>query len=172
MPGFRDSALLGQSHDVALRVGDQREGHAGHVLGLLDDPAAEFSGPAHSAVDVIHRDEEGDEVGTALQRADRGVQRAGNTSVDEGVARDRALVRVGPPEQVTEELPGCVRVFRTDLSMHDWMRHLYSPWRWRAPLRHPSILMTNESTPNPTSGPPDWTYAGFGVVSGRDDGAQ
>jgi hypothetical protein len=34
------SALLGQADDVALRVGDQRKSHAGHVLGLLNDPAA------------------------------------------------------------------------------------------------------------------------------------
>ena len=51
MPAEADgrSALLGQSHDVALRVGDQREGHPGHVLRFLDNLAAEFSGPFHGA---------------------------------------------------------------------------------------------------------------------------
>lgn len=62
------SARLGQSHDVALRVGDQREGYTGHVLRLLDDLAAEFSGPFHGALDIVHRDEEGDQVRSALQR--------------------------------------------------------------------------------------------------------
>jgi hypothetical protein len=36
--------LVGQSHDVALGVGDQSKRHTGDVLGLLDNPAAEFRG--------------------------------------------------------------------------------------------------------------------------------
>jgi hypothetical protein len=43
---------------MALRVGDQREGHAGQMLGFLDHPAAEFPGPGHGIIDVIHRDEQ------------------------------------------------------------------------------------------------------------------
>jgi hypothetical protein len=117
------SALLGQPHDVALRVGDQREGDTGHVLRFLDNPAAEFSGPFHGAIDIVDRDEEGDQIRTALQRADRGVQRAGNTGVDEGITGDRAWVRVRSAEQVCEELAGRVGVRRPDLGVHDWMRH-------------------------------------------------
>src|SRR5215469_1936128 len=129
-PASLRSALLGQAHDVALRVGDQREGHAGHVLGLLNHPAAEFPGPAHGAVDVIDGDEEGDQIAPALQRADRRVQSAGHAGVDERVAGDRALVRIGPSEQVCEELAGGVGVCRPDLSVHDWMRHLLLPRWW------------------------------------------
>ena len=84
---------------MALRVGDQREGHTGHVLRLLDNLAAEFSGPFHGAIDIVHRNEEGDQVRTALQRADRGVQRTGNTGVDEGIAGDRAWVREVQPSK-------------------------------------------------------------------------
>src|SRR3984885_8777387 len=131
------SALLGHADDVALRVGDQREGHAGHVLGLLNDLAAKFPGPVHGAVDVIHRDEEGDQIAAPLQRADRRVQGVWYTCVHERVARDRPLV-VGPSEQVTEELAGSVRVGRPDLRVHDWMRHLCSlSGSQRAPLRRP-----------------------------------
>src|SRR6266516_4423030 len=117
------SALLSQPDHVALRIGDQREAHSRCLPRFLHHRAAELCGLLDNAIDVIHADEEGDKVGAALQRADRGVQRIGHTSIDEGVARHSALAWVGPAEQVAEELASSVRVFRADLRVHDGVCH-------------------------------------------------
>src|SRR6185312_1174835 len=132
------SALLSQPDDVALRIGDQREAHPRRLPRFLHHGAAELGGLLDDAVDVIHADEERDQVRAALQRADRGVQRVGHTGVDEGVARHGALAGVGPAEQVAEELAGGVRVFRPDLRVDDGVSHGpslgYRRWRprWRS----------------------------------------
>jgi hypothetical protein len=113
------SALLGQSDDVASRVCDEREGHPGRPLRFLHDPAAEFLGLFDDSGDVVHADEEGDQIGAALERAHGGVQRAGHTGVDEGVTGQGTSARVLPAEEAAEECPGRVRVFRPYLCVHD-----------------------------------------------------
>jgi hypothetical protein len=67
-PGI--SALLGQPDHVALRIGDQRETHSRRLPRLLHHRAAELGGLLDDMVDVIHADEEGNQVGAALQRGD------------------------------------------------------------------------------------------------------
>ena len=57
------SALLGQPDDVSLRIRDQREAHPRRLPRFLYHLAAEPFGQLDHASDVIHPDEERDQVG-------------------------------------------------------------------------------------------------------------
>ena len=72
---------------------------------------------------VLNADEERDQVAVALQGTDRGVQRAGNTSLYKGVPGKGTFGGVAPAEQFPEEGPGCVWIARTDLGVHDGVTH-------------------------------------------------
>jgi len=56
---------------MPLRIGEDAEGHARHLLGRLEDRPAELHGPRERRLDVLDADEEEDRILAALQRADR-----------------------------------------------------------------------------------------------------
>src|SRR5689334_17748949 len=111
------SALLGETDDVTLRVGNERERHARYSDRLLHDAAAELLGRREARVDVFDADEKRHQVGATLRRSDAAGDRLG-AGVDVAVTRDRALGKL-PSEQVAEERPPLVGVVGTDLEVHN-----------------------------------------------------
>jgi hypothetical protein len=114
--GGRDSDV------VALRIGEHAERDTWYLLRRLDDPSPQLLRTLERAGDVLYADEEQHAVVSALQRTDCGRRRPVDTDVDERVARKRA-VRVGPAEQLAEELAGGVGIVRANLGVNNWMGH-------------------------------------------------
>src|SRR3954471_15797587 len=84
--------LVGGDPDVvALCVGEDAEGHPGHLLRTLDDRAAELLGFRKRRLDVLDADEEEGRLGASLQRPDRRRDRSLRAGRDEAVAGECAV---------------------------------------------------------------------------------
>src|SRR5581483_7895391 len=90
-PVYR-SSVRGHTDLVAERVGEDAEADPRHMLRRLDDRPAELLRLRQRRVDVVDADEEEDGIGPALQRADRGRERAvAHPGVGERVPGERAV---------------------------------------------------------------------------------
>jgi hypothetical protein len=77
-------SVRGDADDVALRIREHAERHAGNTLSRLDRLAAELLGTCECRFDVLDTDEEQNGIGAALQRPDRS-RRAPSTPVSTNV---------------------------------------------------------------------------------------
>src|SRR5207248_6599804 len=77
----------GDSHEMSLRVGEHAERHTGNVLRRLNGSTTKRLRLLERRFDVVDADEEQHRIRGALQRADRGRERALDARVDECVAR-------------------------------------------------------------------------------------
>jgi hypothetical protein len=109
-----------------LSVGEHAEARTGNLLGGLDDGAAELLSPLQSRGYVLDGDEKEHLILGALPRADRRIGRAFGSGVDERVARESALGRDLPAEQLAEEASRRVGVRGPDLNVNDGMSHYIS----------------------------------------------
>src|SRR5215469_6253418 len=119
---YRSARGAGYPDDLALRVGEQAEGHAGDLGGRLNDPAARSLGRLQRGRYVSDPDKERDQRLAVLERADPARDRPLGPGLDVAVAR-YSPVRERPPEQRAVERAAGVRVRGPDLEVHDWAGH-------------------------------------------------